>query len=209
VACGDAVLTVGIDPAGVEARLSSAELCCPGCGGRLAPWGHGRVRVVRESGRVRRRLRPRRSRCSGCGATHILLPVSCLLRRADAVEVVGAALVAAGAGWGHRRVALLVERPAGTVRGWLRRFEARAGPLREGFTALAVAVHPAPVMPEPAGSALGDAVAAILAAVHAMWSRWAQSLCSVSAWRLVCAATSGRLLAPGWTMEWINTSRLW
>jgi hypothetical protein len=39
VACGDAVLTVGTDPAGVEARLSSALLCCPGCGGRLAPWG--------------------------------------------------------------------------------------------------------------------------------------------------------------------------
>ena len=40
VACGDAVLTVGSDPAGVEVRLSSAELCCPGCGGRLAAWGH-------------------------------------------------------------------------------------------------------------------------------------------------------------------------
>jgi hypothetical protein len=138
-----------------------------------------------------------------------LLPVSCLLRRADAVEVVGMALVAAGAGWGHRRVALLVGRPAATVRGWLRRFEARAGPLREGFTGLAAALVPAPVMPEPAGSARGDAVAAILTAARAVWSRWPELLGIVSAWQVACAVTWGRLLVTTWTMAWINTSRLW
>jgi hypothetical protein len=139
----------------------------------------------------------------------MLLPVSCLLRRADAVEVIGAALVAAGAGWGHRRVAVLVERAASTVRGWLRRFEARAGPVREGFTALAVGVEPAPVMPEPTGSDVGDAVAAIVTAARAVRSRWPRSLLGVSAWQVASAITSGRLLAPALSMESINTSRLW
>ncbi|MGH3619920.1 MAG: hypothetical protein ACRDQV_18165, partial [Pseudonocardiaceae bacterium] len=58
VACGDVVLTVGSDPAGVEVRLSSAQLRCPGCGDRLAPWGYARVRIVRGDGLVRWRLRP-------------------------------------------------------------------------------------------------------------------------------------------------------
>jgi hypothetical protein len=139
----------------------------------------------------------------------VLLPVGCLLRRADAVEVIGAALVAAGAGWGHRRVAVLVERAASTVRGWLRRFDARAGPLREGFTALAVAVGPAPVMPQPTGSPVGDAVAAILTAARAVRSRWPDLAFSVSAWQVAAAITSGRLLAPKLGAQWINTSHLW
>ena len=51
----------------------------------------------------------------------MLLPASVLLRRADAVTVIGAALLAAAGGVGHRRVAELVGVPASTVRGWLRR----------------------------------------------------------------------------------------
>lgn len=209
MACGDAVLTVGSDPAEVEARLSSALLRCPGCAGRLAPWGHGRSRVVRGDGPVRWRLRPRRSRCVGCGATHILLPVFCLLRRADVVEVIGAALVATAAGWGHRRIGLLVGRPQSTVRGWLRRFSARAGPVREAFTGLACALVPAPGLPEPAGCEIADALAAIAAAGAAARSRWGESLFTVSAWRLAAAVTSGQLLAARLPAELINTSRLW
>lgn len=158
---------------------------------------------------MRWRLRPRRARCSGCDATHVLLPVDCLLRRADTVDVIGAALLAAGAGWGHRHIAELVERAASTVRGWLRRFAARAGPLREGFTALAVALQAAPVMPDPTGSQVGDAVAAILAAAAAVRSRWSELALSVSAWQVAAAVTSGALLAATLATESINTSRLW
>ncbi|MPY81363.1 MAG: hypothetical protein GEV04_23785, partial [Actinophytocola sp.] len=136
------MLTVGIDAADVEARLSSASLECPECGSALAPWGRGRPRGIRADGGVRWRLRPRRARCSGCGVTHILLPVTCLVRRADAVTVIGAALAYAAAEWGHRRIAETLGRPASTVRGWLRRFSARAGPIRSVFTALLCAVDP-------------------------------------------------------------------
>jgi hypothetical protein len=139
----------------------------------------------------------------------VLLPVSCLLRRADAVEVIGAALRAAAAGGGHRRVAVLIERPASTVRGWLRRFEARAGPLRRAFTTLACSLDVDPRVPEPAESALADAVTAIVATARAVWTRWPDLVLTVSVWQVASAVTSGRLLAPTLTLESINTSRLW
>ena len=87
-------MTVGLDDATVENVLRSGLLHCPviGCGERLAPWGWARGRVVRGAGR----LRPRRGRCRGCRRTQVLLPASVLLRRADAVTVIGAALLAQG-----------------------------------------------------------------------------------------------------------------
>jgi hypothetical protein len=77
------VVMVGTDPVEVDRRLLAGELACP-CGGGLSPWGHARPRAVRGSGVVR----PRRARCLLCRATHVLLTVSCLLRRADPGEVI-------------------------------------------------------------------------------------------------------------------------
>lgn len=191
------MLTVSSDAVDVEARLLSALLACPACGAALAPWGYGRSRYVRADVSGRWRLRPRRARCSGCGVTHVLLPVTCLVRRADAVTVIGTALAHAAARWGHRRIAETLGRPASTVRGWLRRFSARAGPIRMVFTALVCAVDPAPTMPAPADSPLGDAVAAIIATARAAAARWPRSMVAVSPWLLAAAATEGRLLAPG------------
>jgi len=76
------------------------------------------------------RLVPRRAVCTGCGRTHVLLPASVLLRRADAVTVIGAALLARVSGCGHRRAADRVGRPPSTVRGWLRRIGQVEGCLR-------------------------------------------------------------------------------
>jgi hypothetical protein len=139
----------------------------------------------------------------------VLLPADWLVRRADAVVVIGAALVRAAAGWGHRRIAELIDRPAATVRGWLRRFAARAGPVRSAFTALLCDLDPVPRVPEPAGSELADAVAAIVAATSAMAARWGRSVFAVSPWRLAAAVTSGWLLTPGSALKLINTTRLW
>ena len=98
--------------------------------GRLAPWGYGRERAVRLRGGRTTRLRPRRARCRSCRRTRILLPAWCAPRRADGIEVIGAAAGLAMAGAGHRPVAAALGVPAGTVRGWLRRLRARAGQLR-------------------------------------------------------------------------------
>jgi hypothetical protein len=139
----------------------------------------------------------------------VLLPVVGLVRRADVVAVVGVALVAAAAGWGHRRIAELLGRAAGTVRGWLRRFAGRAEAVRVGFTALLCALDPDPPVPGPAGGAVADAVAAVLAAAGAVVRRWGDSVFGLSAWELAGAVTGGRLLAPGSTVDWVNTSCPW
>ena len=76
----------------------------------------------------------RRSRCRGCEKTHVVLADVCLARRRDATAVIGAALVARAAGATQEAIAAELELPATTVRGWLRRAEERAEPLRAHFT---------------------------------------------------------------------------
>ncbi len=144
------------------------------------------------------RVRPRRGRCSGCGATHGLLPVSCLLRRADTVEVIGAALAARAGGVGHRLIAADLGRAPETVRGWLRRFTGRLEAVRSFFTVLMVRVGIDPVIPESGASAWADALSAMAGAWAATSSRFRAGVGSVAAWRSVCAATSGLLLWPSW-----------
>jgi hypothetical protein len=190
------VITVGANPAEVERLLAGGELECPSCGGVLARWGHARARVLR-GGRGPVRLRPRRSRCRGCGATHVLLPVFALLRRADLAEVIGAALAAKALGRGVRPIAAAAGRAAGTVRGWLRRFGSRAGAVRAFFTGLLVEVGVDPVPPAPGSSPFADAVAAVAGAAAAALSRW-PGTGEVTPWRLASAASGGRLLSPGW-----------
>jgi transposase-like protein len=202
------MLTVGKDAGRVERLLSEGRLVCPACGARLRGWGHARPRVIRGEGGTSWRLRPRRARCEGCRRTHVLLPAGVLARRADAVAVIGAALAAAAAGLGHRPVAERLGRPAATVRGWLRRFASRAGALRAGFTALACALDPDPLLPGPAGSPAADAVAAIAAAAAAAVRRWGDVL-TLSAWELAAAVSSARLLAPGEGQVALNASCPW
>lgn len=188
------LVTVEADAAGVERRLLAGELSCPGCAGALGGWGYGRERRLRGPDGVVC-VRPRRSRCSGCGATHVLLPVRMLLRRADLAAVIGAALAAKAAGTGHRRIAMALGRPAETVRGWLRRFAGRLEPVRAVFTVWLRALDPDPVMPDMAGSAWADAVRAINAATVAAASRF---VVAVSSWEVAAAVSKGRLLAPDW-----------
>lgn len=197
------MVTVGVNAVGVEQRLAEGRLACPDCGARLAGWGHARARVLRSpDGPVW--TRPRRSRCTGCGVTHVLLPLVALLRRADTAAVIGAALVAKVTGLGWRRIAVLVGRPASTVRGWLRRFAGRVEELRAWFTVWLRAVEPDPVMPEPAGSGWADALAAITAVGRAVVKRFVVP--AVSPWEVAVAISNGRLLTLGWPPEWINTS---
>ena len=193
---GGAVLTVGVDRTGVESRLAGGGLECPGCGGVLRPWGWARPRTLRERDGVVV-LRPRRSRCSACGGSHVLLPVFALVRRADVVSVIGAALAAKAAGSGARSIAAVLGRPVETVRGWLRRFAQRAEAVRVWFTRLLVDVGCDPVPPAAARSVFADAVSAVVGAARQISPRWPQ-IGAVSPWWLAAAASSGRLLGPRW-----------
>ncbi|BBX96379.1 hypothetical protein MLAC_16730 [Mycobacterium lacus] len=196
-ALGGAVVTVEADLDGVERRLAAGELWCPTCGSAvLAGWGWARSRQVRGPDGPAQ-LCPRRSRCTGCGVTHVLLPVSALLRRADAAAVIVSALVAkARCGLGFRRIAAVLGRPGETVRGWLRRFAERAESVRSVFTVWLRAVDPDPVMPDAAGGVFADAVT-VMAAVGAVIAR-RFALPTVSLAEAAVAMSGGRLLAPGW-----------
>jgi hypothetical protein len=189
------VLTVSADRDDVERQLAAGGLVCPSCGGVLAGWGWARERLVRGLEGAGRRLTPRRARCRGCGRTHVLLPVTCLSRRADEAAVIGMALEAKAAGAGHRPIAVALGRPASTVRGWLRAFAGRAEQVRAQFTALAAVLAAAdPPLPAPAGSPLADAVAAVAAA--AVCAARLLAVSEVARWLLASAVTCGLLLAP-------------
>lgn len=120
-----------------------------------------------------------------------MLPVRMLLRRRDAVEVIGAALAAKAAGAGHRRIAAGLGVPATTVRGWLRRFAARAGFLRAQFMAVAHVLDRDLGRVEPRGSPEADVLDAIGVAASAAARRFGPG----PVWWFASGASGGTLLA--------------
>ena len=178
----------------IDAALSSGALCCPSCKGRLQRWGFARGRIVRRRGLPALRLRPPRVRCSSCGITHVLLSASCLPRRLDEVATIGAALLAHVRGEGHRPIAVRLELPPDTVRGWLRRARSNHASLRYLGTVLAHSLDANLPPLQPAGSPLGDAIDALATAAAAAQRFFGGSR---TPWEAMTLMTHGRLLAPG------------
>lgn len=174
----------------LEAALAAGELGCPACCGPLSPWGCARSREVRLAREVRS-VTPRRARCEACETTHVLSPAWLVPRRRDGAEVIGEALRLAAGGVGHRPIARQLDRPEGTVRGWLRTAHRRAGSLRACATRMMVALDPAPAAVAPADSALGDAVEAIMLAVRAWMLRFGQD--ELGPWERAVWLTGGLL----------------
>jgi transposase-like protein len=190
VNCRFLMLSIVISQERLEADLAAGTLACPGCSGRLSPWGYARSREVRMLDGVRS-LRPRRACCRGCGATHVLSPSWSVPRRRDGAEVIGDALRLAAGGEGHRRIARTLGRPPGTVRGWLRAARARAESLRACGARWAYALDPEIGVVTPAGSELGDAAEAIMLAVRAWVLRCGRQ--HVSPWEPAVCLTGGLL----------------
>lgn len=180
------MVMVCAEEATVEAELVGGALQCPACEGELRPWGYARERVIRGVGR----LRPRRAKCRACSKTHVLLPELCLLRRRDAVAVIGAALLARAAGAGHRAVAERLGLPKDTVRGWLRRFARDGEAIRALFSRWVFALDPELGAVAPAGGVFADAVAVIGVAAHAFVLRFGPR----DAWSVVAVLSGGVLL---------------
>lgn len=128
--------------------------------------------------------------CAGCGRSHSCWPDVLVGRRVDLVVVIGAALEAKAAGWGHRRIADRLGVPAATVRGWLRRLAVCAGELTGRLLAVAADADPMVRSPPP-GSPLAVAVAAVGVAAAAMSSLSGEP---VDRWRFAVAVTGGGLL---------------
>ena len=140
--CQHTVAIVWACPLSVEQYAAAGQRVqvwwpgCPGCGQPMRPWS-GYQRWVRWGGGVWR-VWVRRAKCRPCGVTHALLPSFTLLRRLDAVWVIGAALERVAGGAGLRVVAAGLGVPHTTVRGWWRRFRVHAPMLVAGLCALVV-----------------------------------------------------------------------
>jgi len=184
------MLLITITQQRAEAALAAGELACPACSRPLSPWGFARSRQVRLSTEVQS-VRPRRARCQACKSTHVLSPSWLVPRRRDSAQVIGEALRLAADGNGHRPIAHQLQRPEGTVRGWLRAARARAESLRTCATRQLVALDPEPAAVTPAASSLGDAVDALMLAVRAWVLRFGKD--SVGPWERAVWLTGGLL----------------
>ena len=192
------MVTVEADVVRVEFRLAVGGIGCPTCrDGVLGGWGYARARQVEG---LSDPVRPRRARCRACAVTHVLLPVTMLLRRAYAAERIWAVLTARAEGAGHRRIGASLGIPAATVRGWLRRAAQRLEAIRSWFLGVAVSAGVDVRIPDGFGCPWRDGLAAVATATAAIRFRFgvAGLLGAVTPKRVAVAASGGRLLAPDW-----------
>lgn len=174
----------------VERRIDDGEFRCMRDGTRLWRWGWSTRRKVRGVGW----LRPRRLCCPVCGASHVLLPTSCLLRRADGVEVIGRGLELAARGAGHRKVAACLGCAASTVARWLRRARSNAAGVAVVVAGRVRLLDPLAPEPQVAANAIGAIVAFASALVAAFRVRFA--MVQVAPWAPMSLVTAGMLLSP-------------
>jgi len=183
------VLSITVTEAVLEADLAAGRLRCPGCAGPLRAWGHAREREVRTLHGTRL-LRPRRACCGSCDATHVLLPARVVPRRRDSADVIGTALLANAHGEGHRRIAARLDRPADTVRGWLRAFKGRADAITSCAYAWARTLDNTWLPARAQGSPVADAVNALGDATRLVRLRLRMR---ATAWELAVLLTGGLL----------------
>ena len=181
-----------------DAARVAGHLVCPACGGRLRKHGFSRPRSVRTHGSAHREVRPARVRCAepACGHTHVLLPAWCVPGRGVDADTIGAALLAAANGAGHRPIADRLGMPPDTVRGWLRAARDNSRWLYDtAVTALHKAAREDPVLPQPNRCALWFAVDALGAAAARIRRLFGTEM-RTPAWSLIVLITGGRLLRP-------------
>ena len=180
------------DTAAAGIALARRKLGCPDCAGPLRPWGHARERTVRDLAGAMMKVCPDRALCPGCQVTHVVLDAALLPRRAYSAALIGQALVASARGSGHRRIALDLDVPAGTVRGWIRGARRSAVELRVTGIRAAVA-YDQDALPAPSGTGeLRFALECLAAAAVATGRRLGVE--HVSPWAMISILTRGRLL---------------
>jgi hypothetical protein len=180
------------DTTAARIALARRMLGCPDCGQPLRPWGHARERTVRDTGGTLLTVRPDRAMCTGCGATHVVLDAVLLPRRAYAAGLIGQALVASALGHGHRRIAVGLAVPAGTVRGWIRGARRSAARLRiTGIRTVLASGHDELLAWGRTGE-LGGALEHLAAAALVTGRRY--GLEHTSWWARINVLTGGRLL---------------
>jgi hypothetical protein len=170
---------------------------CPECVEAMVFWG-SYFRPVRI-GSIELRLRVQRAICKRCRSSQALLPDFLVLRRLDAVEVIGQATeqMASGATAGEtaRRTSL----PYTTIRDWRRRLASRARLVTARLLAATVALGDlVPRIPEDGLDAVVCAVGAVAAAFRRRFG------IAGGDWCLANLVVGGHLLStntnPPWTV---------
>lgn len=121
----------------------------------------------------------------------MLLPASLVARRRDCAEVICAALLAKAHATGHRTIAARLDRPPGTVRGWLRAFARRTDTLRRVGVTWSDQLGDGPWMARLSGRPFADALDALASAARAYALRFGPT---ASLSELIAAVCAGQLL---------------
>jgi hypothetical protein len=136
--------------------------------------------------------------------SHALLPAFVLAWRLDVAETVGTVLAeVAGGGCGVRPAAARAGVPDTTVRGWVRRFRARAAELGVVFAALAVDLGGEAI--RPPAEAGRFALAAVTAAFDAAAAL--PGWLAVGLWRFASAVSGVRLIAANTVSPFLIVGR--
>lgn len=131
--------------------------------------------------------------CRRCRATHSLWPDVLVGGRTDLAEPIGAALVAASTGMGHRPIAATLGVPAATARGWLRAARRRVtAALATRLIAWAAATGTGGPSWTPAGHGRLRLLVEAVGAAAAAWERLSGE--RWPPWQLAVTAAGGRLL---------------
>jgi hypothetical protein len=144
---------------------------------------------MRHGGRL---VRSRRGCCRGCERTHVLLPAFCVPRRRDGVEVIGVALIASARGDGYRTIAARLDRPPGTVRGWVRAFARRSAVLGGCGVYWTRSLADELDSPRPTGTPAVDALSALTHAAITWTLRFGRQ---APMWEVIVALCGGALLS--------------
>ena len=170
---------------------------CESCAVAMVFWAGYERSVRAEGGCVR--LWIVRARCSGCGVSHALIPSFLVVGRLDVVETIGQALVDVSSGvsigWAARRLDV----PFTTVRGWVRRFRARASLWWSGFAALTVELGGAIPARWPSGLSAA-AIAAMGWAHRAAFAR--HEMRTGLLWAFVSVVCGGALITTNTDPPW-------
>jgi transposase-like protein len=181
-----------LDAEAARRALAARLLRCPGCGGRLRPWGRGRPRKVRALGGAWLSACPDRARCCSCQQTHVVLPAVLLPRRAYSCALVGSVLARAAHGDSTASIAAALGVPAATVRGWVRRGRRGAQQLWERGVKTVVALDPDTLPAAGRRDPLAAALDALAAAADAVTRRL--GIPQADLWAVIAVITGGALL---------------
>ena len=179
-----------LDEASAIEGIARGEHRCH-CGGRMQTWGYARVRQIRRLDGSGISLRPRRLVGTACRRNQVLLPAWSLPRRRDSSESIGAALLMAANGNGHRTIAADLGRPESTVRNWLRRFCEHATSLRDRGVMASHELDPGHGPMTTRSTSVTEAVDALGCAAMAAARRFDPT--HASPWSIIAAISYGML----------------